>query len=62
MRTDQAIEQNMKRPMPICTRRRGSKRSASAPARVENNRNGNQWEMTANPPRAGEWNFWNAVQ
>src|SRR5438132_8199604 len=41
--------------------RRGSKRSASTPACRENNRNGSQCEITAYPPRAGEWNFSNII-
>ena len=48
--------------MPHWMRRRGSKRSASAPATTENNRNGSQWDTTAKPARAGDWNFWNTIQ
>ena len=48
--------------MPTWMMRRGSKRSASAPDQTENNRNGSQCEITAKPPSAGEWNFWNIIQ
>ena len=48
--------------MPIWMRRRGSKRSASAPDQIEKKRNGTQCEMTAKPASAGDWNFWNMIQ
>ncbi len=48
--------------MPIWISRRGSKRSPSAPAATENSRYGNQCEMTAKPPSAGEWNFCHMTQ
>ena len=43
----------MNRPMPICTNRRGSKRSASAPDKVENSRKGSQCDSMAKPPKVG---------
>ena len=48
--------------MPSWISRRGSTRSASAPTGTEKNRNGSQCDTTANPPSAGEWNFWNTTQ
>jgi len=54
MSTAHATEQNMNSAIPICTRRRGSTRSASAPERVEKNRKGSQCDKTAKPPSAGE--------
>ena len=48
-------EHSMKSTMPIWMMRRGSKRSESAPTHTPNTRNGTQWEMTANPPSAGEY-------
>ena len=43
--------------IPTWMRRRMSMRSARAPLYPASSRNGTQWEITANPPRAGEWNF-----
>ena len=48
--------------MPLWIMRRGSTRSASPPTATENSRNGSQCEITAKPPSAGDWNFWNAIQ
>ncbi len=53
----QPSEQSMNSSMPNWMMRRASKRSASAPDQIENNRNGSQCEITAKPPSAGEWNF-----
>ena len=58
----QPSEAAMNMPMPIWIRRRGSKRSASAPDSTEKNRNGSQCETTAKPARAGELNFWYITQ
>ncbi len=44
----------MNRVMPIWMIRRGSKRSASAPAATENSRNGSQCDTMAKPAKAGE--------
>ncbi len=52
----------MNKAMPIWMMRRGSKRSASAPESTEKKRNGSQCESIANPPSAGEWNFWKMIQ
>ena len=48
--------------MPAWMMRRGSNRSASAPAATEKIRNGSQCDSTAKPASAGEWNFWNTTQ
>ena len=52
----------MKMPIEIWIRRRGSKRSASAPEYTERNRNGSQCISTAVPASAGERNFSNRIQ
>ena len=58
----QPSEAAMKSAMPSWIRRRGSKRSASAPDHTEKNRNGSQCDRMAKPPSAGEWNFWKMIQ
>jgi len=60
--TPQPREAVMNRAMPIWIKRRGSKRSASAPESTEKKRNGSQCDSIANPPSAGEWNFWKMIQ
>ena len=60
--TPQPSEEIMNRAMPIWMMRRVSKRSARAPDSTEKKRNGSQCESIANPPSAGEWNFWNMIQ
>ena len=42
--------------------RRGLTRSASAPEKNANSRNGSQCVTTAMPPSSGEWNFRNMSQ
>ncbi len=44
----------MNRAWPAWMSLRQSYRSASPPGYTEKSRNGTQWLMTANPPRAGE--------
>ena len=60
--TPQPSEAATNKAMPIWMMRRGSKRSASAPDSTEKKRNGSQCESIANPPSAGEWNFWKMIQ
>ena len=52
----------MKSTIPAWMRRRESNRSLSAPTGTENIRKGSQWDTTAKPPSAAEWNFWKATQ
>ena len=62
MNQPQPSETAMNRPCENWISLRGSKRSARAPDSTENSRKGSQCETTANPPSAGELNFWNITQ